>query len=297
MESLGFSDSTFTWSDSPQPDTVAAPTEDSTPVDPISEWTPAEFGGRRYDGPNFRWSLLLVFMAAVAAVGAFGYWLYQRPAVEATANEAAVVSTAAELEASLPALERFNATLLDLEATPDTAELFAVDAAARALFDASATLGNDSIETRSSAAAAAGSALDGLRLAGDAHAYTQAVLPILTAPALETDPASIGLDEAALAFGEWQLRFDDVRTALPDGVHHGVTEQIDVLSGDLTGILNDYVEALRSDDRSAVEGVTNDLTRRLEELGELLMTAVGEAQEEVTGRIGAAQAALAQLAG
>jgi len=268
-----------------------------TAVDPLTAWEPTEFGGRRYDGSNFRLSLLVVFLIAIAGVGAFAYWLYQRPVVEATANAAAVASTATALDDSLPSLETFNATLVDSEPAADTADLFAVDAAARALFEASAALGNDSVQARSAAASAAGSALDGVRLAGDTHAYKMAVLPLLVTPSLETDPALVELDAAARSFGEWQLRFDAVRTALPEGVLPGVTEQLDVLSGDLNTILTGYLDALRSDDPSAVTPVIADLENRLTEVGALMSAAVEETQSRVTARIAETRAALSQLAG
>lgn len=297
MESLGFSDATFTWSDSPRPVVAPPPVPVDRPADPLGGWQPAEFGGRRYEGSDFRWSLLVVFVIAIAGVGAFGYWLYQRPAAEAIANAAAVSTTAADLGIALPALETFNATLTDVETTADTAQLFELDAAARALFDASAALASDSIETRSAAASAAGAALDGVRLAGDTHSYKMAVLPVLSPPALETDPTLIELDEAARAFGDWQLRFDNVRTALPDGVLPGVTQQLDVLSGNLSAILTDYVEALRSDDQTAVQSVMTAFTQKLDQIGAQLSTAVAEAQSRVTSRIADTRAALAQLAG
>lgn len=294
MESLGFSDSFSMWSDSPQmllDEEQAATPEPQT----LADWQPEDFG-TRLDGRDFRWGIAIGLVVVVLAIVAFGYWLYQRPAVEAEASVSAVAADAEDLSSAIFDLEQFNEELVATGAEPETALLFAVDDAARELFEASGELPGNESATRSAAAAASSAVLDGVRLAGDAHSYRLAVTPVLAVPDFETDPSLIELDEAARVFGDWQLRFDDVRTALPDGVLPDVTEQLDVLGGDLTMILGDYVDALRQDNAGAATSVLSSLAARLDGIGEELTISVADAHDRVSQRIAEARAALDSLA-
>jgi hypothetical protein len=299
MESLGFSDAASTWSDSPAPVLSPSTGRHLAPPpapDPLADWHP-EAIGRRLDGANFRWSLLVVTLTIIGGLAYGGLWLYQRPAAQAQASVTAVASSAEDLEASLPLLEQFNEALSTADQTADTAGLFTVDDAARALFSASGDSPSTETAIRSDASGAAGSALDGVRLARDAHAYRLAVGPILIAPALETDPTLIELDEAARSFGAWQLHFDEVRTALTDTVLPGVTDQLDILSGDLTAILGDYVDALREDDMTAADAVVAGLSGHLASIEQSLVTAIEDVQTRVRTRIVETRQALASLLG
>lgn len=297
METLGFSDATSIWSDTPMA-TPAPPQPRGRHLapppepDPLAEWQPQEFGSQLNRG-NLRWGLLIGIFLLAAGATAFGLWLYQRPNAQTLASAQLLVTHAEQLSEALPDLESFNATLLAGGPEPAATDLFAVDGAARDLFDAAGDV--PASPSRSAAAAAAGSALDGVRLAGDAHSYRMAVLPTLVPPALQTVPALIELDEAARNFGEWQLRFDNVRSALPSGTLPHVTEQLDVLSGDLTTILGDYVDALREDDEAATEQVLAVLGERLGEVATTLSVAVEEIQVRVSTRITEARAALDSL--
>lgn len=292
MESLGFSNPSSVWTDTPQ--TEASDTLPPTEADPLADWRPGEFGVQ-LSGGNFRWGLFAVFAVFLAAAGAVGFWAYQRPIAQAEASVVAVTQSAEQLSASLVGLEQFNAALPDADGDDDTTLLFEADAAARELFQTSGQLPSGESATRSLAAAASSATLDGVRLAGDSHSYRLAVTPILATPDLEVDPNLIELDEAARAFGEWQLRFDEVRTALPDGVLPDVTEQLDVLSGDLTMTLRDYVDALREDDASAAEGVVVALSTRLDTIGDALAAAMEDTQNRVDERITEASTALSSL--
>lgn len=292
MESLGFSNPSSVWTDTPQ--TEVSDTLPPTEADPLADWRPEEFGGQ-LSGGNFRWGLFAVFAVFLAAAGAVGFWAYQRPIAQAEASVVAVTESAEELSASLIGLEQFNAALPEADGGDDTTLLFEADAAARALFQASGQLPSGESATRSLAAAASSATLDGVRLASDSHSYRLAVTPLLATPDLEIDPNLIELDEAARAFGEWQLRFDEVRTALPDGVLPDVTEQLDVLSGDLTMTLRDYVDALREDDASAAEGIVVELSTRLDAIGDALAAAMEDTQNRVDERITEARTALSTL--
>jgi hypothetical protein len=294
LESLGFSDSPHTWSDSPHVNLEPQQQVVVSKPDPFAGWEPTGEVDR-LNGRSFRWTILLVVMIMGGAAGLFGWWLYQQPASVAEAASKTVVAQAETLDAALPALEKSNTALVTADQTIDTAGLAEVDAAARTLFTSSGELPSSEMDTRSAAASAASSALDAVRLVSDGRAYRMAVAPLLVAPELETDPAIIELDEAARSFGEWQLFFDDVRGALPDNVFPDVTFQLDVVSADLPSILTDYVDALREDDGSAANAVLIALANRLQEVEASLDTAIEDLQERVNARIDEADSSLAQL--
>jgi hypothetical protein len=291
MESLGFSNPSSVWTD-------RRPDEEKIPkiLEPnsVADWRPGEFEAQ-LEGGNFRWGVLLASLLVMIGIASGGIWLYLQPAAEAAASTEAVTEAATQLDSSLSALDNFNATLSGPGIESETSLLFVTDAAARALFEASGNLPPAEASTRSAAAAASSATLDGIRLAGDAHSYRLAVSPMLIAPELETDPNLIELDEAARAFGDWQLRFDNVRAALPDGVLPQLTEQLDVLSGDLTAILGDYVDALRQDDPAAAGDVVASLATRLEGVAEDLDSLMLETQGRVEQRISEAKTALRVL--
>jgi hypothetical protein len=263
--------------------------------DPIAGWQPGEFGGRLAGG-NVRWGLIAFIAIVVLLTLGVAYWLYQIPSAALEEAEAALGTSAAVLDDSLSGLEAFNEGLAGLDGVAnDSSGLAAVDDAARDLFSVSADLADTERTSRASAVAASGAALDAVRLAGDAHAYRAAVTPILVVPELETDPALIELDEAARSFGEWQLRFDEVRKALPDGVLADVTGKLDVLSADLSEILGRYMDALAADDMPASGAVIAGLGDRLDEVGSSLAAALVETQERVQSRIDETRAALSAI--
>lgn len=300
METLGFSNPSASWTDSPvhvpatttmQPEARRGRHEASEPERlTLADWVPEEFGPR-LGGRNVRWSIVSAVLVVLAGVGAVAYWAYQRPAAEAEASRVILSTEAERLLDALPTLEHFGEALTNNENLGST-ELFVVDDAARSLFDASGNFsGSDSV-LRSHAATASTSALDGVRLAGDANSYRLAVTPILVAPGLETDPNLIELDEAARDFGDWQLRFDEIRTALPDQTMTATTEQLDILSGDLAGILSRYMDALQADDRSGATKVLDGLAARLAAIEGQMMTSLEEIQGRVLDRVNEAETAL-----
>ena len=294
LESLGFSHAASVWSDSPirEPNSpkgrhVALPRQPET----MADWRPEEFT-KELTGSDIRWSVVVMITVVVAGLGGLGYWLYQRPVAQEESSIVAVRAQAETLQSALPTLEQFNGDMLVAEITTGTSALFEVETMARTLFNASASLALRETDLRSASTEAAGAAIDGTRLAGDAYSYRSAVIPLLTAPDLETDPSLIPLDEAARSFGTWQLGFDDVRTALPDAVLPEVTRQFDILSGDLTSIMGRYMDALRDDDASAARDVLSDLEYRLAQLGIALDTSLEDIQRRVAIRIGETRAAL-----
>lgn len=307
LETLGFSDANSVWSDSPhvlssplRPQTLetrrgrheALPPE----PDPLSDWRPGEIGGR-LTGSNIRWGIWITVALLMASVAGLGYWLAQRPAAQEQESLAQVIEHAFALESGLSTLEVFNSRLLDEDPPAETARLFSVEGDARALFDVSGSLNTTETGLRSAALQAASSTVDGVRLVGEAHAFRAAVMPILTPPELETDPELIELDEAARSFGTWQLSLDQLRTALPEGVLTEVTQDLDILSGDLTSIMGDYVDALREDDQSGADMTLLDLSSRLANIRASLNESLEVIQERVSVRIAEAREAIDTVVG
>jgi hypothetical protein len=290
MESLGFSNSTRVWSEAPTaprhrgrhaqpgPDTLA----DRRP-DEVGDWI---------TGRNVRWGVIVSVLVMVTAASAVGFWLYQRPLAEAALVEAELTEHAHGVEAALPLLEQLNEGILS---EPPTVSLSGLDREARALFEISGQLTDPRSDIREISAQAARSALDGIRLAGDAVAYRSAVAPLLVAPQLETDPQLIELDEAARQFGDWQLGFDQVLSALPAGVLPAVTEDLDALSADLTTVLASYMDALREDDAGSARAVLSDMADRLTAIDLHLTEALGETQTQVSERIAETTTALSSI--
>lgn len=308
LESLGFSSAASIWSDPGTATPVSSPAtaipvlrrgrHEAAPHEPetVADWRPEDFGGR-LTGGNVRWGLVAMVIVLLAGAVGFGYWLYQRPALVEEASAAELVARANALDEVLPELEEFNQNLLSLDPATGTSSLFSVESEARALFEASGGLADTQSEMRRASSEAAGSALDGVRLINEAHSYRSAVLPILTLPDLETDPELIALDEAARAFGDWQLVFDDVRSALPESVMSDVTRRLDMLAGNLDSILTNYVDALREDNPEAAQGVLSDLGGRLGEIHESMDSAIEDVQTRVTTRVEETRHALEAILG
>lgn len=265
--------------------------------DPLADWEPQDIAPRLAGG-NIRWSVVTTFIVLILGALGLAYWAYQRTAArEDTPIEVSLGDDIDGLLTSLSSLEALNDALVAGTPGLESIDITDVDAAARQLFEAGGALPQSQTEARYLAAGAAGSALDGVRLAGEARSYLLAVAPILEAPALETDPSMIALDDAARSFGDWQLWFDEVRTALPDNVLSDVTEHLDVLSGDLTSILGDYVDGLREDDQAAAAAIVGGLSSRLDDVHAMLEDSLGRTRDLVSQRIGETRDALARLQG
>lgn len=265
--------------------------------DPLADWEPQDIAPRLAGG-NIRWGVVTTLIMLI--VGALGltFWAYQRTAArDAMPIEVSLGDDIDGLLASLGSLETLNDALIAGTPGLENIDIGEVDTAARQLFEAGGALPESQTQARYLAAGAAGSALDGVRLAGEARSYLLAVAPILDTPVLETDPSVIALDDAVRAFGDWQLWFDEVRTALPDNVLSDATEQLDVLSGDLTSILGDYIDGLRADDQAAAATAVGELSSRLDDVHAILDDSLGRTRDLVGQRIRETREALAQLQG
>jgi hypothetical protein len=295
LEALGFTDVTSSWSDTPL---VSGPSQRGQHLAPapepgtVADWQPQDFGPR-LGGSNVRWSVVVAIILLLGGIGGLGYWMYQRPAEIERAAAAEAHAQARALDSALLVLFEFNNELLVEDTESSTEGLDTVERVARALFDTSGRLAQ--VDLRSLTSQAAVSSLDGIRLARETDAYRSAVISLLDAPQLETDRDLVELDEAARMFGNWQLGFDETRTALPDDVLPQVTEQLDILSAELTSFLRRYLDALLVDDPPAAQNVLTALGSRLDAIEEDLVDSMEDVQARVELRLEETRIALDRI--
>ena len=304
MEALGFIDSpgtASTWTTSVA-NSIPSKTSSNAPplptVDPFADWQPTEISARQLRG-RVRWGLLAGMFLIAAGLTGIGFWIYQQPSTLAAEALTEVREDATALQPGLEALQGLNNDLLNQELTTSgvTSQLLAVASTARDLFSGSASLHSSDSITRTHAADAASDTLDASRLLGDAYAYRGVVIPILAVPDFETDRTLIALDEAARRFGEWQLNFDTVRSALPERALSAVTTQLDVISGDLDALQSRYLDALRQEDTARATAAVNDVNDRLRGAEAMLWSALSDVQAKVQVRIDEASSNIELLIG
>lgn len=298
MEALGFIETpmmTSSWSTSPPPRPITPP---PPPVedDPFAGWQPNK-GSSELTERRFRWGMASVLTLIIGGLTVAGLWLWQRPEAMAAASSSEVTTSAETLESELVGLRDTNNNLLgpEFDSSAASAQSLAVDGAARALFDTAGALSDAAAPRRSLAVDVATTALDASRLIRDAVAYRSAVIPILVAPDLETDPDLIGLDDAVRDFGAWQQQFNQVRSALPTGTMSEVSSELELVAGNLASIQGRYVDALRDDDRLAAEGVLKDLAEQMSQVEESLINSLEEVQARADDLIGDSLAGIGDL--
>lgn len=303
MELLGFLDNpgtATTWASATTPGGEVTAGRHLAPGEKarIADRAPSDLGSEFLKG-NFRWSALLALILIGAGIAALGAWATQRPVADRALALGEVRASGAELEAAVAGMNGLNEVLVAPEVTIGSVNetLSQVDDLARQLFTASAVLPQSEATHRSRATAASGDALDATKLLREAYAYRAAVLPVLAAPSLETDPDLIEIDEAVRQFGAWQARFDEIRTALPADVMGKLTDELDSVSAQLDTMMTDYVDALRSDDQAAAADVVAGLERRLAATETALFTALGDVQTRVQRHIDSSLFALDLLVG
>ncbi|MCZ6739469.1 MAG: hypothetical protein O7C01_06820 [Actinobacteria bacterium] len=292
MEALGFIDnpgtaSTWTTTAAHPTTVVTSTTSQIAPtIDPFADWQPTEVGSRLLYG-RVRWGLLSTLLLMAVGLVGIGFYIHQRPAALASETLIEVHASASALSPELIAAQELNNGLLDQEpmSSTVTASLLTLASKARDLFEASATLPPSKAASRTLAANVASEALDASRLLGTSYAYRAAVIPILAAPEFETDAGLIALDDAARRFGEWQLKFDSVRSALPAGTLSSVTNELAIISGDLQSVQTRYLDALRRADRPGAVTAVDNLSKRLTAAEGMLYSGLSEVQVKVQSRI------------
>ena len=264
----------------------------------LVDWAPHAFSAKTLGRRDYRWPAVVLVAVGALAVAGFGYWLYQQ-----SNNAAASALTEVQTEAGALAVALRQATPLvdDLDAdrlptaNQDSTAFFEMDAAARAMFAASADLPSQNSTDRSAAADAAGLTLDATRQLMDATAYRTALEPALTLPILETDPSLTDLTLATAAFSEWRTNFEVMHEALPGGITGQASAALDTVSDSLEATQHAYLDALRVNDSHAAVEVLGGLRAQLQTIRLAMVTDMGEISGSVSGLIDQAQDKLDRL--
>jgi hypothetical protein len=319
MESLGFSDvptettvvyaapshpttaSTLTTRPAPSTGHLVQDLWDSTELEAPSlvDWKPVSPDRRHLKARRFRWSRVMLVLILATAFGGAAFWLYQRSNGAAEASAAAVEDRATDLSAALNGIDAIGQQLAGPEPAMDltATDLFDLDHAARGLLDASSTLSQSDVDTKTIANDAASLSFEVVRQLRDGLAYRGALEPILVTPTLETDPALTDLATATLEFSEWRAHFDSVRSALPDGVAATVTFALDDLGTRLEATQGTYLDAIRTEDRPGAEEVLLSLESDLDSIRGLMMTTMSGLAGQVDSELAETRALLGRLLG
>ena len=266
----------------------------------LEDWTPQEFGSKHLGGRRFRWPMLSLLIIVTLAVAGVGYWLYRQPADEAAA---ALGEVRSEAEALTVALEQVAPLVADIdldrlpEANRDASAYLQLGDRARSMFAASADLPAEDSSGRSVAAQAAGIAIDASKQLMDITTYRTALEPALTLPLLETDPDLTDLTTATDAFTQWRTGFESVRGALPAEVAPEASAALDRLSANLEQTQAAYLDAMRTDNRTAAVETLGALRADLQEVRHALITDLAAVSETVSALIDRARDDLSRLLG
>jgi hypothetical protein len=266
----------------------------------LEDWAPQAFGSKHLGRRRFRWPMVLMVTLVTLAIAGVGYRLYRQPADQAATALGAVRTQAETLDASLsrvaPLVDDLDLDRLP-EANRDASVYLEMGETARAMFAASADLPSDASSGRSVAAAAAGDAIAASKQLIDITTYRTALEPVLTLPILETDPDLTDLATATEAFTEWRTGFESVRSALPADVAPQASAALDRLSGRLDLTQESYLEAMRTDNRTAAVEALGALRTELQEVRQAMLTDLESVSAQVSTLIDRAREELAGLLG
>jgi hypothetical protein len=131
----------------------------------------------------------------------------------------------------------------------------------------------------------------------DATAYRTAVEPALTLPLLETNPDLTDITTATEAFTEWRTGFESIRAALPSGIADQATAALEAISLELATTQSAYLDAIRTDNRTAAVEVVGTLRADLLGVRQAMLTDIATVSESVDALIDQARADLRRLLG
>jgi hypothetical protein len=242
--------------------------------------------------------MMLLLVTVTVSVAAAGYWLYRQPEDEAAEALGQVRSEAQALTLALdevaPLVDDIDLDRLP-DANQDASVYLEMGERARSMFAASASLPAGDSSGRSTAAEAAGMAIDASKQLMDITTYRTALEPALTLPVLETDPELIDLTAATDAFTEWRAGFEGVRAALPDDVAPEASAALNRLSADLDRAQAAYLDAIRTDNRGAAVEALGTLRAELQEVRHAMITDLETVSTSVSALIEQAREDLSGL--
>ena len=266
----------------------------------LVDWAPQGFADKHLERRRFRWPMLLLLIVLTITVAGAALWLYRAPENAASAAIGQVRAEAGALSTVitdvLPLVDDLDSDRLP-QANQNASVFFEMGERARAMFALSADLpAVDSVDRRA-AAEAAGLAIDASRQLMDATAYRTAVEPALALPVLETDLDLTDLATATEVFTQWRAGFDSIRSGLPDGVAVQASAALDEVSTGLEATQTDYLDALRTGNRTAAVEVLGRLRSDLLAARQAMLADMAALSDSVTDLMGAARAELDRLLG
>jgi hypothetical protein len=266
----------------------------------LLDWTPQSFATKHLGRRRFRWPMVASLGTLLLVGAGLAYWLYREPSSSAAAALGQVqieaVALATAIDEVAPLVNGLHLERLP-EANHDASVFFQMGETARAMFAASADLPADDSANRSTAAEAAGLAIDASRQLMDATAFRTALEPALTLPLLETNPDLTDITTATDAFTEWRAGFESVRAALPSGIADQATTALETISSGLETTQTAYLDAIRTDNRTAAVEVVGTLRADLLSVRQAMLTDIAAVSESVDGHIEQARADLTRLLG
>ncbi len=264
----------------------------------MADWAPIDVEKRL--NKKVRLPLVAIWILIVGVIGVGGVWLWQNSDRSSETAIAGVQQAGTDLAVALDPLAAATASI-DPGAgpVPETVipAIAEADTTSRALFTAAADLSGTQAGSRSAATEAATLALDATRTLSNVSAYIGAVTPILTAPALITEPELIDLQTAVAEFGTWRSTFGMVLSNLPEGVMPELTAELNEIRSELEGMQGAYVDGLREDDRIAALDAVRAVEGRLATAWGILLVEVETAKTSITAQIDSARQAVLSLTG
>lgn len=266
----------------------------------LADWAPQDFADKHLERRRFRWPMLALLIVLIAAVAGAAMWLYLVPDSDASTALSRVRAEGGALSAAIadvaPLVDDLDSDRLP-EANRNASVFFEMGERARAMFAVSADLPATDAVDRGAAAEAAGLAIDASRQLMDATAYRTAIEPALTLPVLETDPDLTDLATATEEFTEWRAGFDSIRAGLPVGVADQASVALNEISTGLEATQTDYLDALRTGNRTAAVEVLGRLRADLLAARQAMLADMAALSGSVTDLISAARTELERLLG
>ncbi len=308
MDTLGFSDSTTSWSDRPPAPTPVRTFARPAPVRPTppprevkrgrherpeselpappKDWDTTEVQAR-FTGGDFRWVRFLAIVLIIGGLASGVYWFYLNSAQQPGEARADVIAQASLLTTGVQSMaEAVN----EMPAIGDSTSLGTIEQQARDLFTASGALDTTDTALSSSAGSITNNVLSSTSLLQHTWALQRAVGALTIEPPVETEPALIELDEAISGFGIWADTLSSTTLSVAHPELQPVADAWASFTETLDQRLVDYSDAMRDDDevgvRSVIAGINGDLRRLDQTLNEAVMD-VAEMLRETLARTAA----------
>ena len=228
----------------------------------LTSWKPHVIARSKLGKGRFSMATIAVLSITLLVLAVVTVNLLRAPAEEAAIEEDSLAAASTQLGSALTALESVLANVSS-DVAEATSVLISVDTAARDLFDAAASLGDETEQQvlRQSAATLAERSLALESSIGDALNYRLVLNPLWNSPDLVgvVDPTA-----AAAAVATWQTQLIDLVESLPTSTELG--SHVEQVRGFVEGLESwrlHYLDALALGDVATAEAAVADLDGQL----------------------------------